>query len=56
MEREDLFWTPYVLEFAKDKFIKGKVDKGKHDGRASNVRREQQSLQHLKENPPKKSK
>ena len=34
---------------AETKYIKGKKDKGKHDGRAANVRREQEAKQKLKE-------
>jgi hypothetical protein len=38
-----------LLKMAKEKFIKSKVDKGKHDGRYSNVKREQAAQHQLKE-------
>lgn len=34
---------------SKEQFIKGKHDDGKHDGRYSNVKREQEAKEQLKE-------
>jgi len=46
---ERLFESPFISFMAEPKNIDGKKDDAKHDGRYSNVKREQEATQHLKE-------
>jgi hypothetical protein len=49
LEYQISFDRPLFVDMAEDKTIKSKKDDSNHDGKASNVRREQESTHQLQE-------